>query len=41
VSSLTTKAPIPFPRRMRGTAIVKAKAPITPSIENVASMTSR
>jgi hypothetical protein len=34
-------APIPFPIRMRGTAIVKANAPMTPSIEKVASMTSR
>ncbi len=41
VSSRTTKAPIPFPMRMRGTERVKAKAPRTPSIEKVRSMISR
>lgn len=37
----TMIAPNPFPRRMRGTDMVKANAPRTPSIENVMSMTSR
>lgn len=41
VSSRTTKAPMPLPMRISGMANVKAKAPITPSMEKVASITSR
>lgn len=41
VSRLTRKAPSPFPRRINGTERVNAKAPKTPSMENVASITSR
>jgi len=41
VKFLTIIAPSPFPMRIRGTAVVKAKAPITPSIEKEASRTSR
>ena len=41
VSSLKIKAPRPLLIKMRGTDRTKAKAPITPSIEKVASMTSR
>ena len=32
---------MPFPMRISGIEKVKAKAPTTPSIENVASRTSR
>ena len=41
VISLTINAPMPFPMIIRGTASVKAKAPVTPSMEKVASMISR
>ena len=41
VTSRTTNAPIPFPIRISGTESVNANAPITPSIEKVASMISR
>ena len=37
----TTNAPKPFPSKIRGTDIVKANAPRTPSMEKVASITSR
>ena len=41
VNCLTIKAPSPFPKRIKGTLKVKAKAPITPSIEKEASNISR
>ena len=41
VNCRTTTAPSPFPMRISGTESVKANAPRTPSIENVASITSR
>ena len=41
VSCRTTMAPRPLPRRIKGIERVKAKAPSTPSMENVMSMTSR
>ena len=41
VSWRTTRAPKPLPMRMRGTERVKANAPRTPSIEKIASITSR
>ena len=41
VNFLTITAPNPFPIKMRGTAVVKAKAPMTPSMENEASKTSK
>jgi len=41
VKYLTIKAPIPLPITIRGTESVNAKAPKTPSIEKVVSMSSR
>ena len=41
VNSLTTKAPIPIPIKMRKRFMVKAKAPMTPSKLKVVSRTSR
>ena len=41
VSRLTRNAPSPFPRRINGTERANAKAPKTPSLEKVASITSR
>lgn len=41
VSFLSTRAPRPFPMRISGIEKVNANAPTTPSIENVASRTSR
>ncbi len=41
VNCLTTKAPMPLPSKIKGTDKVKANAPITPSMENDASITSR
>src|SRR3989338_8852297 len=41
VNSITTKAPTPLPNKINGTDRVKAKAPITPSIENEASRISK
>lgn len=41
VSCRTTIAPKPFPKRMSGMESVNAKAPSTPSMENVVSTTSK
>ncbi len=41
VSFRRTRAPRPFPMRISGIEKVKANAPTTPSMENVASRTSR
>ena len=41
VSCLTNKAPNPFPISIKGTDKVKAKAPNTPSMENVVSIISK
>ena len=40
-NSWTTKAPMPLPIKIKGTDKVKAKAPMTPSMENEASNISR
>ncbi len=41
VNCRITMAPRPFPRRIRGIDIVNAKAPNTPSMENVVSIISK
>src|SRR3989339_241140 len=41
VNSRTTNAPMPLPIKISGTESVNANAPITPSMENDASSTSR
>src|SRR3989339_1403821 len=41
VSWRRTRAPRPLPKRIRGIERVKAKEPKTPSIEKVASITSK